>query len=196
MGIERVLVVPRDAVPGGTGWTGLRRHGVDELLAAAVDSGTFMDREAAEVDPNWKQLIPYLVLRDADRTFLMRRTRAGSDARLHDRYSIGIGGHVEASDADIAGALRREWREEIDADFDPEPTAIGVLNDDTTAVGAVHLGVVFVADAAGRSVAIRETDKLVGGFATADEVRAVAGSMETWSQLIVGELVGPSSTGP
>jgi predicted NUDIX family phosphoesterase len=148
-----------------------------------------MDRDAAENDPDRKQLIPYLVLRDAERTFLMRRTRSGTDARLHDLYSIGIGGHVGAADADIAGALRREWHEEMDAAFDPEPTAIGLLNDDTTAVGSVHLGIVFVADARGRSVAIRETDKLVGGFVSPDEVLAVVESMESWSRLIVDELV-------
>jgi len=189
MTTEQVLVVPRAAVPGGTDWTGLRRSGVDAVLAMAATSGTFMDRDAAEVDPAWKQLIPYLVLRDGDRTFLMRRTRAGSDARLHDRYSIGIGGHVDAADADIAGALQREWREEIEADFDPLPTAIGLLNDDTTAVGAVHLGIVFVADAGGRDVRIRETDKLIGAFASPEEVLDVVDAMESWSQLIVDELV-------
>ena len=77
MTTERVLVVPRAAVPGGTDWTGLRRSGVDALLEVAAAHGTFMDRDAAEVDPAWKQLIPYLVLRDGERTFLMRRTRAG-----------------------------------------------------------------------------------------------------------------------
>lgn len=189
---EPVLVIPRGAVPGGTDWTGLRRAGVDDLLAAASETGIFMDRDDAEIDPDWKQLIPYLVLRDGDRTFLMRRTQSGSDARLHDLYSIGIGGHVDAADADIAGALRREWHEEMDAAFDPEPTAVGLLNDDTTAVGAVHLGIVFVADARGRSVAIRETDKLIGGFATPNEVFAVRESMETWSRLIVDDLVGAS----
>ena len=194
MTVERVLVIPRAAVPGGTDWTGLRRSSVDAVLAVAAEHGSFMDRDAAEVDPAWKQLIPYLVLRDGDRTFLMRRTRAGSDARLHDRYSIGIGGHVETADADIAGALQREWREEIDAGFDPEPTAIGLLNDDTTAVGAVHLGIVFVAEAGGRDVRIRETDKLVGAFASPEEVLAVVDAMESWSQLIVDELVGSGAS--
>jgi predicted NUDIX family phosphoesterase len=70
---------------------------------------------------------------------------------------------------------------------------VGLLNDDTTAVGAVHVGVVFVADAAGRPVAIRETDKLAGSFATTAETAAVRDAMETWSRLVFDALVDGDS---
>src|SRR3954451_23607955 len=99
-----------------------------------------------EVDPSFKQIIPYLVLRDGERYFLMRRTKAGGDARLHDRYSIGVGGHLNPGDRDLAGGLRREWQEEVSADFEPAFELIGLLNDDTTDVASVHLGAVYVAD--------------------------------------------------
>lgn len=147
-----------------------------------------MAREEAERDPTHKQVIPYLVLRDGDRWFLMRRTRAGGDERLHDRWSIGVGGHLNPGDGDVPGGLRREWDEELVADFVPEFTPVGLLNDDTTSVGSVHLGIVYVADAAGRPVAIRETDKLEGSFATTDEVATVRDGMETWSQLVFDSL--------
>ena len=107
-------------------------------------------------------MIPYLLLRDGERIFLMRRTRAGGDERLHDRYTIGVGGHVNPEDGDVVGGLRREWAEEIEADFTPEFEPLGVLNDDENAVGAVHLGLVYAADAGGRPVAIRETRQAVG----------------------------------
>ena len=131
-----------------------------------------------------KQLIPYLVLRDGPHYFLMRRTRAGADARLHDRWSIGVGGHLNPGDKDLAGGLLREWREELVADFAPGFEPVALLNDDTTEVGAVHLGIVFVADAAGRPVAVRETDKLTGRFASVAEVLAVADDLESWSRLV------------
>jgi len=67
---------------------------------------------------------------------------------------------------------------------------VALLNDDTTEVGAVHLGAVYVADAEGRSVAIRETDKLAGGFADPDDVAAVTDRMETWSRLVYELLAG------
>ena len=105
-----------------------------------------------EPDRSWKQVIPYLVLRDGPRYFLMRRTKAGGDARLHDLWTIGVGGHLNPGDGDLAGGLRREWREEIEADFEPEFELVGLLNDDTTDVGSVHVGAVYVADARGRPV--------------------------------------------
>ena len=136
-----------------------------------------------EADPSFKQIIPYLVLRDGDRYFLMRRTRAGGDARLHDAWSIGVGGHVNPGDRDLAGGLLREWTEELVADFVPEFRLVGLLNDDTTDVGRVHLGAVYLAEASGRPVAIRETDKLNGAFATPGQVAEVAERLETWSRL-------------
>jgi predicted NUDIX family phosphoesterase len=120
----------------------------------------------------------------------MRRTRGGRDERLHDRYSIGVGGHLNPGDGGIDGGLRREWAEELDASFVPEFTLVGILNDDTTDVGSVHLGVVFVADAAGRPVAIRETDKLTGRFVDRPAVANVAADLETWSQLVFEQLEG------
>ncbi len=185
---ERVLVVPRASIVPGAGWLGLRREGVDAALAAVAREGRFMLRSEAEEDPAHKQVIPYLILRDADRWFLMRRTRAGGDVRLHDRWSIGVGGHLNPGDRDVAGGLRREWAEELVAGFEPDFTPVGLLNDDTTAVGSVHIGVVFIADAAGRPVSIRETDKLSGSFARTSEVVAVRDVMETWSRLVFDAL--------
>jgi len=187
---EQVLVVPREAVVPGEGWLGVRRDGVGAALAAVARDGRFVLRSTAEVDATLKQVIPYLVLRDGQRWFLMRRTKAGGDARLHDRWSIGVGGHLNPGDGDVLGGLRREWAEELVADFVPDFTPVGLLNDDTTPVGAVHIGIVYVADAAGRPVEIRETDKLVGRFAATAEVAAVRDSMETWSRLVFNLLSG------
>jgi predicted NUDIX family phosphoesterase len=190
---EQVLVVPRESIVMGDGWLGVRREGIAAALDAVARDGFFMRRGDAEEDPTHKQVIPYLVLRDGERWFLMRRTKAGGDARLHDLWSIGVGGHLNPGDGDVEGGLRREWREEVVADFVPGFVPIGLLNDDTTAVGAVHVGVVFVADAAGRPVAIRETDKLTGSFATTGETAAVRDAMETWSRLVFDALTGPDA---
>jgi predicted NUDIX family phosphoesterase len=184
---EHVLVVPRAAVVVRP-WHGVRTTDLHATLDVIRSTGRFEPRSAMEQDPGYKQVIPYLVLRDGPRWFLMRRTRAGGDARLHDRWSIGVGGHVNPGDRDLEGGLRREWREEIQADFEPEFALVGLLNDDETPVGAVHLGVVFLADAAGRAVAVRETDKLEGAFAIEAEVEAVQDRMETWSAIVFDVL--------
>ena len=186
--VERVLVVPRAVVPDRAGWYGLRTEGMAGFLGDVARHARFEPRPAMEADPDFKQLIPYLVLRDGERYFLMRRTKAGTDPRLHDRWSIGVGGHLNPGDHDLLGGLRREWREELEADFEPAYRPVAMLNDDTTEVGAVHLGVVYLADAAGRSVAVRETHKLEGAFAAAAAVAAVRDDLETWSRLVFEAL--------
>jgi predicted NUDIX family phosphoesterase len=193
---ERVLVIPRDRVPGGCDFTGIRSAGVAELEAlreAVRRHGAFVDRPRAEEDRSHKQIIPYVVVRDDDRIFLMERTSAGGDPRLHRKASIGVGGHLnpvdDGADALFAG-LRREWSEELEADWEPEFRLVGLLNDDSNPVGSVHLGVVFIVEAAGRGVVVRERDKLTGHLARGDEVLSAWERMETWSQLVAGHLLG------
>jgi predicted NUDIX family phosphoesterase len=192
--VELVLVIPRGAVPGGCDFTGVRPAGgdaLDELRAIIAREGRYLERPLAEEDPAHKQIIPYVVVRDGDRVFLMHRTAAGGDARLHDRATIGVGGHLNPVDAGadpLLAGLRREWEEELDADWDPRFRLVGLLNDDSNPVGAVHLGVVFTVEADGRAVAVREHEKLVGEFVEADAVRAARDRLESWSQLVAGAL--------
>ncbi len=185
---EHVLVVPRASLPELDGWHGIRSAGLERIVAVVGNEARPHPRFLAESDPTLKQIIPYLVLRDGPRYFLMQRTRAGGDPRLHDRWSIGIGGHLEAGDGDIDGGLRREWSEELDADVIPPWRAIGVLNDDTTPVGTVHLGIVYLADIGGGTVRVRETDKLIGRFADVRTVREGYERLESWSALVLDHL--------
>ena len=142
-----------------------------------------------EVDPSLKQIIPYLVLRDGERYFLMRRTRAGGDARLHDRWSIGVGGHLNPGDDGLAGGLRREWHEELVADFEPVFDPVALLNDDTTEVGAVHLGVVYLAERRGAGLSrSRDGQAVRRRSRRRAEVAAGAEQLETWSRLVFDAL--------
>jgi predicted NUDIX family phosphoesterase len=192
MTAERVFVVERARIPGGTDWFGVKTTDLAAIIEAIGSTGRFEDRAAMEEDPSYKQIIPYLVLRDGPRWFLMQRTTSGADPRLHGRFSIGVGGHMNPGDDGLVGGLRREWDEELVAAFVPTFTLVGLLNDDTTPVGAVHLGAIYVADAAGREVTVRETDKLSGGFAETMAVTEVRDGLETWSRIVFDFLSGPS----
>lgn len=188
---ERVLVLPRADVPGGCDFHGIRNGDLAQLRLAVQQHGRYLERRLAEADPSFKQLIPYVVVRDGPAVFLMHRTDAGGDPRLHGKASVGVGGHLnpvdEGEDPLMAG-LRREWAEELAADWEPAFELIGLLNDERNPVGAVHLGVVFSVDATGRAVDVREHDKLVGAFAGGDEVAAAWDRLETWSQLVAEAL--------
>ena len=186
---EQVLVLPRDQVPRGCDFTGIRPaddSALDLLRDAVREHGRYLPRPVAEVDASHKQLIPYVVVRQDSRVFLMERSSAGGDARLHGKASIGVGGHlnpVDHGEDPLLGGLRREWSEELVAAFEPEFRLVGLLNDDSNPVGSVHLGVVFTVEADGHAVSVREHEKLTGRFATADEVLAAWERLETWSQL-------------
>lgn len=181
---ELVLGLPRERIMPAASWRGVLYGDVGPYLDCIASHGEFRPRDQVEHDPSWKQVIPYLVLRDRGRIFLMRRTSKGSDARLHERWSIGIGGHVNPEDGGVDGGLRREWTEEIVADFSPRFRVIGLLNDDSDPVGQVHLGVVCIAEAEGREVGIRESHKLEGGFVAPAQVLRVYDRLETWSCLV------------
>ncbi len=187
---EFVYAVPRDVLLDGMAvWRGVKSDGDVAAILSRIDAaGSFVPRAAAEVDRTIKQIIPYLVLHDGQRIFLMKRTKAGGDARLHDRYSIGVGGHMNPGDVSVIGGLKREWREELTAAFVPEFSFLGLLNDDEVEVGVHHLGVVFMADAAGRPVSVRETHKLSGSFESVQVVQSVRDRLETWSQLVLDAL--------
>jgi predicted NUDIX family phosphoesterase len=172
-------------------WRGVLEAEAEPYLERIRLYGEFRPRAELEIDPAWKQIIPYLVVRDGVRYLLMRRTRAGGDARLFERFSIGVGGHLNPGDDGVETGLRREWAEEVAADFEPAFDFVGLLNDEEDPVGAVHLGFVYAADAAGRTVAIRETDKLSGAFREPAEVAAVTDAMESWSRLLFEHLEGP-----
>jgi predicted NUDIX family phosphoesterase len=193
--VEQVLVLPRAAVPGGSDFTGVRRAApplLGELREVVSSAGRYLERPVAEESPEWKQLIPYVVVRDGDDTFLMERTAAGGDPRLHRKASIGVGGHLNPVDHGqdpLMAGLAREWAEEVEAPWQPAFELVGVLNDDSNPVGAVHLGVVFTVQAQG-PIRVRETEKLSGRMASPADIADAWPRLETWSQLVATELLG------
>ncbi len=187
---EEILVVPRADLFWQGPFRGVTSEGLDEYLARVRRFGVFRRRGDVEEDPALKQIIPYLIVRTGDRYMLFRRTRAGGESRLHNLYSIGVGGHIAKGDVNgagdlVAAGLRRELEEELTVTGEWSARLIGVLNDDDNAVGQVHFGLVHLVDVSSGEVAIRETDQLTGRLASLDEVRTAYAQMETWSQLVL-----------
>jgi predicted NUDIX family phosphoesterase len=187
---EEILVVPRADLFWRGPFRGVTADGLDEYLARVRRHGVFRRRGDVEEDPSLKQIIPYLIVQSGDRYMLFQRTRAGGEARLHNLYSIGVGGHIAKGDVDgardlVAVGLRRELEEELRLAGTWSVRLIGVLNDDETAVGQVHFGLVHLVEVLSGDVAIQETDRLTGRLAPTDEVRSVYAQMETWSQLVL-----------
>ncbi len=186
---EQILVVPRAqllAAPTRE-FTPL---GAADYLARVRAHGTFRRRGEMEDDSSMKQIIPYLIVRHGTQLFLFQRTAAGGEARLHGKFSIGVGGHINRSDVEgaadlVAAGLRRELDEELRIAGGWRARLVGVLNDDTNPVGQVHFGLVHVVEVASPDIAVRENDTLTGRLVDAAQVRDLYDRMETWSQLIL-----------
>jgi predicted NUDIX family phosphoesterase len=188
---ERVLVVPTAVLHGAGLFQGFSPN-VDHYLPRLLGSGQlrYLPRDVAETDPTFKQLIPYVVLRCGDRVFHYLRGGSGTEVRLRARRSLGVGGHISAGDGeDSADAYRagmlRELDEEVLLEVAFSERCLGLINDDRTPVGQVHLGIVHVLDLAGPSARCREEGLLDSGFASLAELRARREEFETWSQLLL-----------
>jgi predicted NUDIX family phosphoesterase len=152
----------------------------------------FRPRAEVENDPAYQQIIPYVVFRHGDRYFLTHRLRASSEKRLRKQYSLGVGGHINPGDLDagdpILDGLKREWQEEVVYDGRFEARLLGFLNEDSSPVSKVHLGVVFLVEGDSPSISIREVDKLAGELFTLEEMRIYYLAMESWSQIVYDRL--------
>jgi predicted NUDIX family phosphoesterase len=152
----------------------------------------FMLRKIAEYDPAFKQIIPYVCIIYNDLIFLTNRKSTQTEERLHNKYSIGVGGHINDSDVKstdniIHVGMLRELNEEVLIDEDDISTIIPLylVSDDTTEVGRVHIGIVYKVVLKHLNCCVRETDKMEGRWEKIENVRDYYDSMETWSQIIL-----------
>lgn len=194
---ELIIGIPRDVALSHGPWRGFKRFtSVEDGLAeiSRLDQmGSAHPRRELEVDPQWKQPIPYAIAlhRTAEgerQLFWMDRLAGGSDRRLHGRASFGVGGHISADDGGILAALEREWREEVDTAVLPRFTPLGLLNDDGDEVGRVHLGVVFLAELSSPEIAVREREKLAGSLVSVESAVARASELEGWSASLISHI--------
>lgn len=188
MTIEQVMVVERERLAPFLVERGLVTQRLDEVLDVILDGHFFIDRPTAEVSPQYKQIIPYVLIRHDGSYYLLQRTQKQTEARLHHKLSLGIGGHINPDTPDLLDGLHKELEEEVHVAGDYDLTFLGILNDDTTDVGSVHLGAVYLLDAHDPNVTVRETDKMTGRWAPLAELPALREQMETWSQIVYDEL--------
>lgn len=191
---EQVLCVRREDIFPDGAWHGFVSDHLDRYQSVIRESHFFKARAEVENDPSYQQIIPYVVFRHGDRYFLTHRLRASSERRLRKQYSLGVGGHINPGDLSagdpILDGLKREWDEEVVYAGRFEATLLGFLNEDSSPVSKVHLGVVFIVDGDTPNISIRETDKLAGELLTLDEMRMYYLAMESWSQIVYDRLVG------
>jgi predicted NUDIX family phosphoesterase len=196
---ETILCVARRSLPAHVLAGGFIPAAEVEPFVAG--QAWFGPRRWLESDPDFKQLVPYVILSHGGRVAMYRRGKPGGERRLHGLRSIGFGGHVGLEDAvvidgtldverTLAAAAAREIDEEIDAGTIISRTRLGYLSDEETPVGRVHLGVVELWTTAAERIFPRESaiDECV--MTSIDELERLAGEMESWSRLSLPALRG------
>jgi predicted NUDIX family phosphoesterase len=196
---ESVLVIPRALFDSLGAFEGLCFE-PERYLEAIVDPqhAHFLPRSAAENDPSFKQIIPYALVTHGGRVLHYVRGRKTGEQRLAAKGSIGIGGHVNLSDLDSPAisattyhnGVRREVAEEIIFRGPSRESVRALLNDDSTEVGRVHLGVVHVFELEGADVQPGESEITDLAFLTADELRSRYDALENWSRICLDGLAG------
>lgn len=128
-----------------------------------------MPRCEAELNPAFKQIIPYIILANADGR-IFTTLRLGGDERLRGQHSIGLGGHMDGGE-DIPTALYRELKEEVgltEADIESAKLC-GYVYSGKTEVDSVHVGVIYLLTISRSDVTCQERDKLSGCWCSAAE---------------------------
>jgi len=191
---ENVLVIRRALFDELGSFQGLQRD-ADRYIESFMrrQNNFFLPRSRAEQDPEFKQIIPYVVFTFGDTILRYVRGAKSGEKRLVAKASIGIGGHINDSDESLFSfdkeayrtAVHREVAEELRFEGRWEDRVAALINDDSTEVGQVHLGVVHVVHL--RNDAVRAGEKAIGDlrFLRPEELRQQRDKLETWSQIVL-----------
>ncbi len=188
---EHILVVERERLfETSKAWQGLNTSSFDEFLKIITENQEFHPRSLMETDPSYKQIIPYLIFTHNNRYFLMQRRAQASEQRLKNKYSLGIGGHIREEDltsTDIMGWAKREFHEEVHYEGTYSVKPLGILNDDSSPVGQVHIGFVLLIEGSTDAISIASELKS-GHLYTLEECETFYPQMEAWTQVVFDSL--------
>ncbi len=205
---ERVLVFPEHVLTPFVNLFKAERGFISDpttikaILGVVLDSDNllYMDRDKAEEDPKFKQVIPYMVLRhrlavkQGVQYFAYQRTKKGGEARLHDKWSIGVGGHINPEDGETNDNIfywvsaARELHEEVGLllkDGTSFRNPVGLLYDPSDKVGKVHFGVVHIIPAKPTAMVFHDEALARGEFKYPAELWDDPDKFENWSRLII-----------
>lgn len=195
--VEQVLTVTRAALERTGAFQGFAPN-AEPYLDAFFNTETpkFLPRPAAEEDPSHKQLIPYCLLVHGGKILSYARGKSGGEKRLHAKYSLGIGGHINPVDNTGAAisqnvyenAVLRELAEEISFPKILSRRIAGLINDDSNPVGQVHLGVVEVFELESEEVQALEDAISKPEFVAIDELKEDRENYEGWSQIVIDNI--------
>lgn len=198
---ERVLVVPAALLHRLGHFQGFTSD-ADRYVSVFLDPAntSYRPRHEVENDPSYKQLIPYVLFRHSDEAgcvtiFQYTRGMRQDESRLRGKRSVGIGGHISLKDSASNGTgsaylegMARELTEEVSIETPYRERCVGLINDDDTDVGRVHLGIVHLLDVERPSIEARESEIVDSGFRRVQKILPDLDDFEMWSQICLRAL--------
>lgn len=200
---EIILAAPRSDVFQNEMLTFQGVNSEDERIVkimAQIEAHFFEIRRGdAEEDPRFKQPIPYVVIRRDDEVFVYERLAGGGESRLHNKLSLGFGGHMNPMEgaASFSEVLKqntdRSWRKKlyIREEDKQNIVTLGLINDDENDVGKVHIGILSALQlASAAQVEVKEKDQIAGRWMKLSELKEenVYQRLEAWSQFVADIL--------
>jgi predicted NUDIX family phosphoesterase len=188
---EHILVVRRAHLfTTQESWHGLQDVDFDYYMHIINHRKEFHPRSVMETNPTYKQIIPYLIFTHDNKYFLMQRKSDASEARLRNKLTLGIGGHIREEDLkedSLVGWAMREFHEEVHYAGNLKVQPLGIINDDSNDVGKVHIGFAFLLIGDSSEISVKSELKS-GELVSLDDCRIQKESMESWSQFVVDAL--------
>lgn len=170
-----------------------------DYISIILKEYEFINREVAENDKTYKQIIPYAIIRNSNNDFFVykRGNKNYNEKRLSDKWSLGVGGHIERIDIPtdhsrniITESVLREIREEIGISSDFSLDLLGYINDDSNEVGKVHFGIVYLVSLFRTDIEVCQDEIQEFKFSSLEEIKELYEKFETWSKLIYDFLIG------
>jgi predicted NUDIX family phosphoesterase len=193
---EKVLVVKSEILFTKEKWQGLKKDNLEYYVDLINKNYEFKRRGDVEEDDSYQQIIPYIVFNYNDKYFIYKYLENAGERRLVNHCQLGVGGHINKEDVGenknvLETGMMREWNEEVDFKGNLlQKRLIGILNDNSTSVEKVHLGLVYNFAGDSPEIFVKETDKIKGELVSLGNLeKYIESSKGIWARIVYNEYL-------
>jgi len=194
----QIMVVPREKLFSEKQFQGFLHHNETDFNSKILENFEWMRRGDAEINPEFQQPIAYCIIvnKNTKKIFAYQRTEKAGESRLHNKWSWGVGGHIDVPDHDetksenpIELSMMRELEEEIGLKKEQitKITPLGYINDDSNSVGKVHFGILYSIETNLKNIEQAEEELSKGKMFSIEELESIKNNpdnyIESWSQI-------------
>lgn len=193
---EQVLAISEKVFRQAGFFTGFKK--VDKsFYEKIIQNVRYIDREDAEKNDKWKQIIPYVLIKSGEKYLVTERLPRSGEKRLHNAFALGVGGHINPKDSTseaegedvIERGMARELNEEVWIEDLKSIKHEGYVYDESQEVSRHHLGFVYTAEAGSEDVKTLESGKLKVFFVNKKDLPKYLNGKEKWADLVYSNLI-------